>query len=95
MNKIIELTIKLKELGVVVASWTSTEDVSWTIESVLAWLREKGWAYSVVYYNDHDNHEVDIWVIHPGKNPPYKSVVKPGHELEGLLECMVKIEEGG
>lgn len=88
MNKVIELTNRLKELGV---EFRITQGakldiiILWTIESCIKWIREKGYSgyvtwgteFSRVKISEHD----DI-------------AVSPGSELQGLLECMVKIMEG-
>jgi len=95
MSKEMELTKQLKKLGVE-NNWYDLENrarANWTIETCIKWLRNDGFTYSINPEEGVDRMEITLYRI------PYDCEIfvirycKPGHELEGLLECMIKVVE--
>lgn len=88
-NRLLDVPGRRYIQGTIVIS--EDEIYRWTIESCLSWLREKGYGYEIQFNPGHESYTT-VW----RKKPFYEHVIeiKPGSELEGLLEGMVKIMEG-
>ena len=80
MSEITELTIKLIKLGV--RSKSGGKVTLWHIEYALTWLQERGYSGYIAW-------GTELSRVKISKHD--EIVVSPGHELEGLLEHMLRI----